>query len=169
MKILKYLGVLALGVLAGVAGTLLHSTPVKVPWIGLILAILLVMAGAWIAWELQKKLLSLLYALGVEGAVIGLFAFPPSNDMLAAPREILFYLWIGGSLLAALLTPFLARWLVEKYSVEKPAAEEEKSRTPRRWRRKFSATKTKISAGKNKANAMETKAGAEKTTNLKRK
>lgn len=169
MKILKYLGVLALGVLAGVAGTLLHSTPVKVPWIGLILAILLVMAGAWIAWELQKKLLSLLYALGVEGAVIGLFAFPPSNDMLAAPREILFYLWIGGSLLAALLTPFLARWLVEKYSAEKPAAEEEKLRTPRWWRRKFSAMKAKTSAGKNKANAMKTKASAEKTTNLKRK
>lgn len=162
MKILKYLGVLALGVLAGVAGTLLHSAPVKVPWIGLILAILLVMAGAWIAWELQKKLLSLLYALGVEGAVIGLFTFPPSNDMLAAPREILFYLWIGGSLLAALLTPFLARWLVEKYSAEKPAAEEEKSRTPHRWRRKFSA-------GKNKAGVAKTNTSAEKTTNSKRK
>lgn len=162
MKILKYLGVLALGVLAGVAGTLLHATPVKAPWIGLILAILLVMTGAWIAWELQKKLLSLLYALGVEGAVIGLFTFPPSNDMLAAPREILFYLWIGGSLLAALLTPFLARWLVEKYSAEKPAAEEEKPRTPRRWRRKFSA-------GKNKAGVEKTNTSAEKTTNLKRK
>ncbi|WP_297565979.1 hypothetical protein [uncultured Arcanobacterium sp.] len=162
MKILKYLGVLALGVLAGVAGTLLHSTPVKAPWIGLILAILLVMAGAWIAWELQKKVFSLLYALGVEGAVIGLFTFPPANDMLAAPREILFYLWIGGSLLAVLLTPFLARWLVEKYSAEKPAAEEKKPRPPRRWRRKDNAAKTKDSAAK-------TKDSAAKTTNSKRK
>ncbi|MBE6483207.1 MAG: hypothetical protein E7Z96_00260 [Actinomycetaceae bacterium] len=107
MKVLQIaLGVLG-GLLVGMLATVVHSGPVDLPVVGLVLATGLVASGTWFLLEWKKPYVWLGYAPGVIGATIWLLMFPPVNDSVLSVDQWVSQLWLILAPVAALVPSLL--------------------------------------------------------------
>jgi hypothetical protein len=104
----RWVGALALGVLIGVVGTVLHRS--SVPW-GMVLCLLSVLSSTVLvrAWAGLPAVAG--YAVGWLVAVQGLSLSGPGGDVLVPAGDPLGYVWgLGGMLVIGLAVFLPSRW-----------------------------------------------------------
>lgn len=87
MRVMQVLLGVVVGLLVGALASVVHPGPVDLPWVGLVIASLLVGSGAWFILEWGKPAAWFGYLLGIVGVTFWILLAPPANDIVTAvPR-----------------------------------------------------------------------------------
>ena len=116
----RWVGALALGVLIGVVGTVLHRS--SVPW-GMALCLTAVLSSAVLARGWAGLPATAGYAIGWLGAVQVLSLTGPGGDVLVPGSDLLGYVWgLGGMVLIGVAAFLPGRWFRDDARATRPDA-----------------------------------------------
>ncbi len=124
MKVFNLLVGLVFGIIAALVGVLVHAGVFGIPFLGFILASLLVLVGAWVAWEVDRRFAVIGYVLAIALVTVWLLLYTPSDDVLALNTDKISRFWLICSVVFSLL-PAIAFSVKRKFTkkVVVPAVE----------------------------------------------
>lgn len=93
--LLKTIAILLLGAFVGMVAAVSYAGPVDMPLVGLVLASVLVGAGAVSITAQWGEGLGIAYAMGVIGCTLVLFFAPPGEDSVVMAAHWMSYAWIA--------------------------------------------------------------------------
>lgn len=105
---MRFLFGLIIGAFAGVVGTVTHMGPVDRPVVGLIIASLLVICGAWFVERAWSKAGWIGYFVAVAVTTMWLMFAPPQGDILISGNGWTSELWTVLALVCAVMPAVLA-------------------------------------------------------------
>ena len=94
MRMLQALLGVGGGLLVGALACVVHPGPVDLPWVGLLIAALLVASGGWFLLEWEKPAAWLGYVLGVIGVTFWILMAPPDNDVVRSVQGAVSQAWL---------------------------------------------------------------------------
>lgn len=99
--LLNLLTGLIIGLFAGSVAVVTHASPLNCPWIGLILAAVLILVGGWFAAEAAEIPGALGYVAGVVATTLIFMFSPLGGDITALETSLVSRIWVfAGPILA---------------------------------------------------------------------